>query len=327
MDIKSFKEKYENDKPVLRAWGEFVSKEIQDHLIKKLPAGKILETFLKIPPTVRIKELDSLISKAFYRGKRYDNPYEQITDKVGIRFVVLLLKDIRIIQNIVEESCKWTFSKDRDFEEERRKNPLSFDYQSVHYIIKSKRMRLDGFEIPENVCCELQIRTLLQHAYSELTHDTIYKPATKASPDVIRAVSKSMALIETTDSIFDDVDNTLCKVSEEYLSFFNKLVEEYSKIVISPPKYDFKANIFIIETYSKFIEGNTIEEILTFLNHKKFISEKIEERVSDAFLFKQPIILFLYKLAYTNKYEFKQYWPFQLEHIQPIFLDLGISID
>ncbi len=138
MDIQAFKEQYEKDEPILHAWGKFVTEEIQKQLASKLTGSITIGTFLKIPPSPRTKTIDSLVAKAFYRGKSYRDPYRQITDKVGTRFVVLLLKDIRLIQSIVEGSDKWTFSKDRDFEEERRKNPLSFDYQSVLTFGSSK---------------------------------------------------------------------------------------------------------------------------------------------------------------------------------------------
>src|SRR3546814_12228521 len=36
--------------------------------------------------------------------------------------------------------------------------------------------------------CEVQLRTLLQHAHSQLTHDTIYKPKTIASSHTKRFV-------------------------------------------------------------------------------------------------------------------------------------------
>ena len=39
-----------------------------------------------------------MLQKAFYRGKDYRSPYEDIEDKVGLRFVVLLTEDIRTIE-------------------------------------------------------------------------------------------------------------------------------------------------------------------------------------------------------------------------------------
>ncbi len=194
------------------------------------------------------------------------------------------------------------------------------------YITSKKQLHFTGVDIPENVCCELQIRTLLQHAYSELTHDTIYKPTTKASPEVTRAVSKSMALIETTDSIFEDVDNTISKVSEVFASLLDNLIPLYSELTGRPLQYDYKVNIFIIETYSELLEGFSVTELSEFINGKLFIVDQIKDRAETKFLFRQPVILLLYKLAYTNRHIMKQAWPYQQEQILPVFSDLGISI-
>ena len=52
---------------------------------------------------------------------------------------------------------------------------------------------------------EVQITTLLQHAHSELTHDTIYKPSVKGTPAMLSAAAKSMALIESTNDYFEEL--------------------------------------------------------------------------------------------------------------------------
>ena len=49
------------------------------------------------------------------------------------------------------------------------------------------------------------MRTLLQHAHSELTHDTIYKPSVVQTPAMLRAAAKSMALIEATGDYFEEL--------------------------------------------------------------------------------------------------------------------------
>lgn len=62
-----------------------------------------LNNFLKQPATPRIKEKTSLIDKAFHRKeKSYNNPYQEIEDKVGIRFVVLLTSDIDEVCEIIK---------------------------------------------------------------------------------------------------------------------------------------------------------------------------------------------------------------------------------
>ena len=109
----------------------------------------------------------------------------------GLRFVVLVSADIKVVERAITTCPKWTAVLARDYEEERRQRPYEFDYQSVHYIVRSKdELTFEGVTIAAGTPCEIQVRTILQHAYSELTHDTIYKPSVQASPDVKRSTSR-----------------------------------------------------------------------------------------------------------------------------------------
>lgn len=199
-------ERWEADKPLYWAWAKLIAQEIERRLVPAV-APTPLDYFLKVPMVPRIKGDTSLIDKALYRGKPYKDPYEDITDKVGMRYVVLLTTHITTLCSIIESAdCEafWSQTKDKDFEADKISKPLEFSYQSVHYVLRSKAgLSIDGQNLPEGLTCEVQIRTLLQHAHSELTHDTLYKPKSTAKPSVKRTVAKSMALIEATDEFFE----------------------------------------------------------------------------------------------------------------------------
>ncbi|TOO37902.1 (p)ppGpp synthetase, partial [Vibrio parahaemolyticus] len=78
----------------------------------------------------------------------------------------------------------------------------------MHYVVRARvDLQVKGLMIKAGTPCEIQVRTLLQHAYAELTHDAVYKAKTVVEPEVHRTVAKSMALIETTDDFFSDVNN------------------------------------------------------------------------------------------------------------------------
>ena len=121
MNEAEFLSRYETETPIFIAWGDFVNQRILQQLSSKLKADEEISTFLKIYPVVpRLKGKDSIISKGFYRNKGYNNPYDQITDKIGVRYVVLLVEQISIISAIImDNSTEWNISKDRDFEKER----------------------------------------------------------------------------------------------------------------------------------------------------------------------------------------------------------------
>jgi putative GTP pyrophosphokinase len=326
MNQVQFIEKYQSEIPIFQAWGNYVNRYILDSLIKTLGNTKKVELFLKIPPSPRIKDFDSIISKAFFRDKKYTDPYNEITDKVGVRYVLLLREQIKLVSDIVENNPIWHHSKDRDFEEERNLQPLIFDYQSVHYIVNNKSaITFDKITIPSNTPCEIQIRTLLQHACCELTHDTIYKPKTRTkNPNVYRSVAKSRALTEATDDIFTGVNVELQKESDQINSFLLSLKALYD--CMAKNDYEEKTNVFILDAFSDLLESIKLSDIEKFLADYPSIKEIVLRKSGTSFLYRQPVILLLYYLIKHRRTSLKQLWPLTESEIQPLFSDLGISM-
>ena len=92
---------FEAEKPTLLAWGTVVRDKIAV-LIQPQIGGRNLAEFLKIAPEPRVTDTESFLAKALRRGKNYDRPLDQITDKVGVRFVVLLKSELKIVAGAIE---------------------------------------------------------------------------------------------------------------------------------------------------------------------------------------------------------------------------------
>jgi ppGpp synthetase/RelA/SpoT-type nucleotidyltranferase len=286
-----------------------------------------LDYFIKVPVKPRLKASSAFIDKALYI-KKYQNPYDDLTDKVGMRFVVLLTTDIKKVCQIIEsDTCKdwWDASKDRDYEEERLKNPLDFSYQSVHYILRAKdSIEHCGIKIPEGTPCEIQIRTLLQHAHSELTHDTLYKPKIVAKPEIKRTVAKSMALIETTDEFFEQAIQKLDEALSTQRQLLNFLKDAYEKGTQITPSNEHSNEIFI-DIYSELTPPAPYTEITDYLDKKDFIFEKIKARIGKCHFFSQPVVLLAYYLVDEKQAQMKNLWEMDNDDLAKIFSDLGIS--
>jgi ppGpp synthetase/RelA/SpoT-type nucleotidyltranferase len=318
-----FLEKYRKDRPSLEEYAKYISERIIKAILDKLHITA--EAFFKVPVSFRLKGEESLIQKAFYRNKNYKDPYNEITDKIGGRIVVLLEDDANDVCRVIESMPEFTFSKDRDFERERDLNPERFDYKSHHYIVRNKAALNLPSVVSEGTPVEIQIRTLLQHAYSELTHDTIYKPNTVATPDVRRSVAKCMALIEVTDQLFSEVSNTL-RHSENQ---FRKIIEDTSKILAQEVLLRTDKNIcnYILDAYLPDVETYTSQSLMKFVSEYRFVIEKIKERSRYKLLYQQPIVLFLYMLVNSKRKIVKAKWPLPSKDLENIFTDLGLSYD
>ena len=119
----------------------------------------------------RVKEEKSLAGKLERKGDGY-NTLEDITDILGCRVVCFLSDEIDKIGQKVEERfvVDWENSSDKRalIKED------AFGYLSLHYICSLPF----GDKWPDEICgkkFEVQIRTILQHAWSAIHHDIGYK--------------------------------------------------------------------------------------------------------------------------------------------------------
>lgn len=324
MNQVEFLSKWETDKPIYKAWGEFIVSQILENLRKEDINPEI---FLKITPKERTKENQSLVDKAFNRGKKYQDPYNDIEDKVGVRFVVLLTDDIKKIIDFISNNIFWNATHAKDYEQEIEKEPLLFAYQSMHYILRPKEaFDYQGLTISENVACEVQIRTLLQHAHAELTHDAIYKSQKKIKPIVHRTVARCMALIETTDSFF-------CEATKQINTgpiYDYKIIERLDSLYLTHTQLtpnNQKSSLIILDTFESLINEKTIDDINFLISRKPYLIEIIKEKYVVFNIYQQSIVLFIFWLLETRRSRTKEDWPLEWKILEMLATNMGINLD
>lgn len=322
---ENFLKRWRNEAPAYEKWGEKISTSVMGALAGRIAPINV-DYFLKAPVKPRLKDDHKLVEKAFYRNKNYADPYGDITDKVGTRFVVLLGRDIRQIVEIIEAQEGWNRSLDRDYEEEQKKNPVAFDYAAVHYVVRPDRdLTIDGVLVPAGTPCEVQIKTILQHAYSELTHDTIYKPQIQATPAMQRDAAKAMALLEATNDYFEKVaDQVAAALSavKEITSGLSSVYQEATGLVPSPSLLEG----LLLESYEKSAGSDFSERARDLLGAKPFLVERIKGRVAERNpLFSQPSILLAYLDIAARGPRALSAWPLTPAEMEPLLNDLGQS--
>ena len=158
--------------------------------------------------TARVKEWRSLRSKS--RKRRldgmlmYPHPWQDIHDLIGVRVTTYHSTEIpRIIEALTE-----VFEVRRSVDKTAQTRVSgSFGYGSHHLILRVPPARvapvLQAYAGRE---FEVQIRTVLQHAWAEFEHDIRYKRrgnTGKLAPEVDRAFTLAAGLIELADQQFD----------------------------------------------------------------------------------------------------------------------------
>lgn len=326
MNEQEFLQLWNDEKPIYEAWGRFIVDKICEGLSS---SNKDLNSFVKVPAKHRLKADNSIIDKAFYRGKQYDNPYSSIEDKVGIRFVVLLVQDIQVISDIIEQVPDWDFDACKHFELDKEKDPLLFTYQSVHYILRPRNEIIinDEITIPVNTPCEVQIRTLLQHAHAELTHDAIYKAKTVVKPKVHRTVAKSMALIETTDEFFSQVTSQLNDGPVENNLIQNHLDDFYYKGTGLQPQNQ-KSGLIVLDVFEQFSDEGLVDKLGMFLTENSYIFDILKDRLPsrEHAIYQQSVVLFIYWLLKNRRRRVMTDWPLSREILELLSSDIGVSI-
>ncbi len=317
---------WRSEKDTYQRWGDFVVSHVKTLILQRITPRSI-EHFIRVPAIPRIKDDDTLVQKAFHRNKNHQSPYEKIEDKVGVRFVLLLDTDVKLVGSLIEkETAVWSAVKARDHEEEIAKSPYEFNYQSLHYVVKSASdSSLDNLDIPENLPCEIQVRTLLQHAYSEVTHDTLYKPSIQTTAPMKRAAAKSMALLEATGDYFEALNVLISEQVKPLRELSDALEKEYCTLVGSPPSGNTSPlNGLVLDRYGHDVDLKTVVNELQLM---PFIGKRIIEHAKYMASFRIPSILLVYFCVSTSPHSTHNDCPILEKELELIYSDLGKSLN
>lgn len=147
--------------------------------------------------TARPKETASVIEKV---DRRHYRTIDEITDKCGIRVITRYSSDIETVSNVLANEFDVI-----EVVEHGTQNPDSFGYASKHLLVRlsDRRAQLPEWKKHEGFVAEIQIRSILQHAWATISHSLDYKLEADVPVPVRRRLYRVAALLETGDEIFD----------------------------------------------------------------------------------------------------------------------------
>lgn len=324
MNPDDLREAFRQRMPMLAKFGEWVTNRVIAQ-VKEALSASYSETFFKVQPKHRVKDMEGFIEKASREGKGYKDPLKEITDQVGCRFVVLLHNQCDIVNKAIREIQEWDCTSAKDIEVMRTDNPHHFDYESYHWTVRLIcSQNIEGFVITPDVTCEIQVRTLLQHAYAELAHSTVYKPQTSAKPQVKRIIARGAALIETTDGVFLRVVEEIEKVTGKIDELLRRCAEWYSEHLTQGSYPASPSALRIADAYVEELSGIEWARIEDFLKKRSWLAEAIKEK-RDLPLFNDPVIVLVFWLVHEFEAQMPARWPLDLKLLQPVFTRLSIS--
>jgi len=148
----------------------------------------------------RTKEASSLGEKLARSAKAYTNPLVEVTDLAGLRVITYYSDDADAIAKLIESE----FIVDRDNSIVHSATIAEFGYKSAHYVVKLSHARAALLEWNglANFTAEIQVRTVLQHAWAAISHKLQYKREDDVPAVLKRKLFRLSALFELADDEF-----------------------------------------------------------------------------------------------------------------------------
>ncbi|GAB3653239.1 bifunctional ribonuclease/(p)ppGpp synthase [Nocardioides korecus] len=146
----------------------------------------------------------------------YPDPLTQITDTIGLRVITYVHSDVAAVADLLHDQV--VVVDDRDMGQETAQEGR-FGYASRHLQIGLDAVReaQPAYAHLKGRAAQVQIRTVLQHAWAEFEHDIRYKgqiPEEHAR-DFDRRFTLAAGLLELADQEFSTIRDTLRAVPGE----------------------------------------------------------------------------------------------------------------
>lgn len=200
---EKFREKFDASKTLYKRLGSNAKEALETFLVENNIS------FLAV--TSRIKDVESFLEKI--ERKNYEYPFEQIEDICGIRIICYYQSDIEKICQIIER--EFDVQENQDKEELLQED--QFGYRSYHFIVKIKDKWLEApnYRGLETLKVEIQVRTVLMHAWAEIEHKLAYKQKIHIPNHLKRKLYRISAKLEEADEQFEDIKNESIKYRDD----------------------------------------------------------------------------------------------------------------
>ncbi len=207
-DFETHRQRIEGEYQKVRPGYEAYA-ELTKHLLREvLDAHSIKVASIE----ARAKAVSSFGKKASTRSAsdpnqpKYLNPLAEITDLAGVRVIAFFPKTLHDIDQVINAEFDVLERIDKT---DLLKKEERLGYQSVHYLVKLKpsRTNLPEYSRFKGLTVEIQVRTILQHAWAEIEHDIQYKSVETIPTSIRRRFMTLAGLLEIADREFQAVQD------------------------------------------------------------------------------------------------------------------------
>lgn len=159
---------------------------------------------------MRAKTVDSFGKKAMTPKKensdepKYKDPLAEITDLAGVRVITFFPRTVDEVGQCIQREFEVIEKVDHTATTQQEER---LGYQSVHYLVRlaDNRRRLPEYQRFDGLIAEVQVRTVMQHAWAEIEHDIRYKSKSAIAPAISRRFMTLAGLLEIADREFQAI--------------------------------------------------------------------------------------------------------------------------
>jgi ppGpp synthetase/RelA/SpoT-type nucleotidyltranferase len=249
---------YEKIRPIYQKFAEDARKIISDTLDDHIRYHSI---------EARAKKIKDFGKKAAKPSEedpakpKYPNPLKNITDMAGVRVITFLPKNVEDVCKIIEHEFTVLEKVDKAA---KSINEGKIGYQSVHYLVEMNQSRKDLPEYRQynDLILEIQVRTILQHAWAEMEHDIQYKSVIEIPTLIKRRFIALAGLLDIADREFQ----TLQEEYEQKKQEKEKELENYLSALDTLRSATLQDSDYILESLKEidlWINSEKYEEVLS----------------------------------------------------------------
>jgi len=251
--------------------------------------------------------------------KTVEEIYKDIVDLAGVRIALYFPGDMPEIDKIIHNQFNVLLAKIFPEKGKEKKGKTFTGYKAVHYRINLKGEKLVASEKRfANALIEIQVASVLMHAWAEVEHDLVYKPLSgNLSEDEFAILDELNGLVLTGEIALERLQRAFKRRIEKEDKQFNNHFELasyiYDVIKIDDPNVNLENSIGKVDILFRFIEAinfNKPDKIKKYISKVVLSEDKrpISEQIIDFILVEHPKFYDTFekvKLQFISKKHFK----------------------
>lgn len=198
-----------------------VANLVQDKLSETLQ-----ETGIKAVVSSRAKSPDRLEKKLYKRDKKkkyetFRAIYDDIIDLAGCRVALYMPADREAVGRIIEKLFVPMRAAKSFPEASKPEEGDRLDYAATHYLVRLRPETLRKKELRyADTQIEIQVASILMHAYSEISHDLLYKPEKgELTPEEKNSLNNLNRLVREGERQLENLQSSMENRTDESLRF------------------------------------------------------------------------------------------------------------